>query len=328
MFDNNFFTIELIISVFTIVLSPIVGRLIDWLLAKLKEYLFKQKNKRLESQVDELFLLSGKLPKRVFSGLQQAESGGAFSDVRYKKLKKLFWSVQSEWAQINSTFVMYPVNNKQIKELCRQELSDAKKLIDEVRIEINNLTGFTDKIVLERDIYKIQQAQSNIVSARTYFYSMGGKGTGYATGIIMAVIFEIVVLISLPKDIIEIKLLDLIPVSVLSMGLLGGMTYSLFLYVKIYINKNSRFEEPVKVFVFNPVFSMIIASILYLAVLTGLVIFGTSTSQSNPPLVALVSFLGGFFSDRAVNVLGRIGFTSALKKEDIKEGKNKEDSEE
>jgi len=192
-----------------------------------------------------------------------------------------------------------------------------KKLIDEVRAEINNLGDFNDKDALERDIYKIQQAQNNIVNARTYFYSMGGKGTGYATGIIMAVILEIAVLLSLPKEIIEVKLLDLIPVSVLSMGLLGGMTYSLFLYVKIHTSKNFRFEEPLKIFVFNPIFSMIIASVLYLAVLTGLVIFGASTLHSNPPLVALVSFLGGFFSDRTVSALGNIGFTSALKKETL-----------
>ena len=313
MYDDKFFTFELLLSIFTLILAPVVGRAVDWGISKLRDYFF---NRHFNGQVRELELLSETIQKKAFPIYAQ----DSFSEKRSKKLKKLLDDVQAEFARIESLAIVHVINNKEIKKKCDSEISTAKKLIDEVLERFNNPDEFfNDRLLFENNLNKLQQAKNHIFRARIYFDSLGNGGNEYAFGIIVAILLEIIILFSLPSEIGELKLLDLIPITVLSMGLLGGMTYSLFLYVKVHIQKNFRIEEPVKIFLFNPIFSMIMASMLYLAFLTGMVIVGgtsfRTTTIGNPPLVALISFLGGFFADKTVSILGNIDLFANMKKD-------------
>ncbi|MCB0194888.1 MAG: hypothetical protein KDJ65_23260 [Anaerolineae bacterium] len=119
-----------------------------------------------------------------------------------------------------------------------------------------------------------------------------------------------------------------VPLSVLVWSAIGSLAAILY---RFYTQKPKKVSDEVKWLIARPVIGIIMGALAYVAIISGLLIFGTTVGQefdinnARPQTLWLVAFLGGFsdkfFETIIDNVMGR--FSNETKREDSGNGREK-----
>jgi hypothetical protein len=118
------------------------------------------------------------------------------------------------------------------------------------------------------------------------------------------------------KSTTEVPLLG-VPVTIVLWAAIGSLAAILY---RFYTQKPERMSTELKWLIARPIIGIIMGSLAYLAVLSGLVIFSTNTEASGninpakPQLLWMLAFLGGFsdkfFETLIHSVMGKVSVTN------------------
>ncbi len=266
---DDFMTFELILGVATIVLAPIVGRVIDWVLLRLGQWWRNRKASEVYSNIEKLI---------------NAHSPGLSPSLLRK--------VEVAWFKADNHLDHDRAMDTDLRARCRDLLDRARYLID--------------KTISEKEIGHLESAQELIDYERNLIVeAQGSRGTGFALGLAVAVIV-LTVAISPFASATDWKLLGMVPLYVVVFSMVGGIARPLYRYC--FPSHQGGFLDPIKVFVITPFLGIIAGAILYLMMDAGLVFVGTS-EEANLPLLAIVAFTGGFFCDKPIAIAEKLANT-------------------
>ena len=100
-----------------------------------------------------------------------------------------------------------------------------------------------------------------------------------------------------------------IPVSILVWAAIGSLAAILY---RFYTHQAGRMREEIKWLIARPIIGIVMGSLSYLAILSGLIIFGTTmgldsdASNARPQILWIIAFLGGFsdkFFERIIAIV-------------------------
>ncbi len=265
----NWDILQIVVAVVTIILAPLVGKFVDSVYMK-----FQRRN---EKEVDD---------SHADSRIGRIDDAKIELENIQSELEMVIARLKSKWD--------YMSPNERSR--CKEQLKIAKRFLEEGRQESN--------------LIKAMQASRIIYDTKKLITrEINRTAKGYALGLSVSLLLVVAVIAGVTSKIdgiLDWTIFDIIPIYTFFFSGFGAILAALYEY----IGSKKVFPHPEKTFIIKPIFGMCVGVIPVLMVSTGLIVFGGSGNSANSPveLYAVVAFVSGFYSDRAVKIISNVSF--------------------
>lgn len=285
--EQRFFIFEAVLALLTMIASPIIGKIVEKIFGNIETWrVHKQQPPHVYSSIN------------VEAVLKLIEQGSY-------EFERVWIETKVNWdrTEIHLDFCRNKINSH-LWQRCHKLLHKANDYMGKANStkDIRWVEAALDQItdidaIINKEIKKIERIQDR-------------SGTGYVLGLITAVAIAggAIAFLTSPSSIfasaLDWKLFNMIPLYIFVFSVIGGVGSALYTF------KSSIFSQnPINDFIVAPTFSIITGVMLYLAIQAGLIVFGNAIlDEANSPLFAVIAFIGGFFSEKTINIIDGISF--------------------